>query len=221
MRDMNETWAAIQAAASKSLTTKLPGQNEPSRYALDRAMRVIRCIERLASAVGERSARVDLAKVAALYAAVAHNMAGPGRPPDEEAYADAAELATDQLKDLLPANDLDLVLHVLQEHRQRDAKSPEARLLADALAMEEFGLIGLWNQNRQFHASGKSLEQLLKLWKAQHDYGYWESRLREGFYFEASRRAAQERLSQMRGIYERLQRENICEDVGGSILGHF
>jgi hypothetical protein len=221
MRDMTDTWAAIQTAASKSLTTKLPGQSEPARYALDRALRVIRCLERLASAVGERSARVDLAKVAALYAAVAQNMVGPGRTADDEAYADAAELATDQLKDLLPGNDLDLVIHILQEHRQRDAQSPEARLLADALAMEEFGLIGLWNQNRQFHASGKTLEQMLKLWKAQHDYGYWESRLRDGFYYEATRRAARERLSQMKGIYERLQRENICEDVGGSILGHF
>jgi hypothetical protein len=125
------------------------------------------------------------------------------------------------MKDLLPAHDLDMVVQILREHRQRDAKLPEARLLADALSMEEFGLIGLWNQNRQFHASGKSLEQLLKLWKAQHDYGYWESRLRDGFHYEATRRAARERLAQMKGIYERLQRENICEDVGGSVLGHF
>jgi hypothetical protein len=221
MQDMSENWTAIQAAAGKSLTTKLPGQNEPSRYALDRAMRVIRCIERLAPVTGEREARVDMAKVAALYVGVAQNMAGAGRTADEEAYGDAAELAADQLKDLLPANDVDMMLRILQEHRQRDAKMPESRLLADALAMEEFGLIGLWNQNRQFHASGKTLEQLLKLWKAQHDYGYWESRLRDGFHYEAARRAAKERLAQMKGIYERLQRENICEDVGGSILGHF
>jgi hypothetical protein len=221
MATMVENWTAIQAAASKSLTTKLPGQSEPARYALDRALRVIRCLERLAPAVGERTARVDLAKIAALYAGVAQNMAGPGRAADDEAYGDAAELATDQLKELLPANDLDMMLRILREHRQRDAKMPESRLLADALAMEEFGLIGLWNQNRQFHASGKTLEQLLKLWKAQHDYGYWESRLRDGFHYEATRRAAQERLAHMKGIYERLQRENICEDVGGSVLGHF
>ena len=218
---MTDNWSAILNVAGKALVTKLPGQIEPSRYAQDRATRVIRCLERLAPVVGERVERLDLAKAAALYAGVAQNVAGPGRPADDEAYGDAAELAADQLKDLLSPEDLDLMLRILQEHRRRDAKMPEARILADALTMEEFGLIGLWNQNRQFHASGKTLEQQLKLWKAQHDYGYWESRLRDGFHYDSSRRCARERLGQMKGIYERLQREHLCEDVGGNPLGHY
>jgi hypothetical protein len=218
---MSENWSAIQAAASKALTTKLAGHSEPSRYAQDRSMRVVRCIERLAPVIGERVERLELAKVAALYASVAQNVAGPGKSADDEAYGDAAELAADQLKDLLPPNDLELMLRILQEHRRRETTMPEARVLADALTMEEFGLIGLWNKNREFHASGKTLEQLLKLWKAQHDYGYWESRLRDGFHYDASRRAASERLGHMKGIYERLQREHLCEDVGGNALGHY
>lgn len=218
---MTENWSAILAAASKALVSKLPGQTEPARYAQDRAMRVVRCVERLAPVVGERAERVDLAKVGALYAGVAQNVAGPGKVADDEAYGDAAELAADQLKDLLPANDLEIMLRILQEHRRRDTKMPEARILADAIAMEEFGLIGLWNQVRLFHASGKTLEQLLKLWKAQHDYGYWESRLRDGFHYEAARRTAKDRLGQMHGLYERLQREHLCEDVGGNALGHY
>ena len=218
---MSENWSAILAVASKSLTTRIPGQTEPARYAHDRALRVIRCIERLAPAIGERIERVDLTTTAALYACVAQNVAAPGKPVDDEAFGDAAELAADQLKDLLPHNDLDAMLRILQEHRRRDTKLPEARLLADALSMEELGMVGLWNLSRQFHASGKSLEQFLKLWKAQHDYGYWESRLRDGFHYEAARRAAKDRLAHMNGIYERLQRENLCEDVGGSVLGHF
>lgn len=219
--NMAETWTAIQTAAAKTLTTKLPGQSEPARYAHDRAMRVVRYIERLAPVVGERIERVDLAKTAALYAAVAQNVAGPGKSPDDEAYGDAAELATDQLKDLLAQEDLDKVLTILQEQRHRETRMPEARLLSDAIALEEFGLIGLWNQNRQFHASGKTLEQLIKLWKAQHDYGYWESRLRDGFHYESARRTARERLAQMKGIYDRLQREHLGEDVGGNALGHY
>lgn len=218
---MTENWSTILTVASKALTTKLPGQIEPARYAHDRAMRVIRCIERLAPVVGERVERVDLAKTAALYVCVAQNGTGPGKPAEDEAYGDAAELAADQLKDLLSPQDLDLMLHILQESRRRDAKLPEARVLADAVSMEEFGLIGLWNQNRQFHASGKTLEHLLKLWKVQHDYGYWDSRLRDGFHYDVARRAAQDRLSQMRGVYERLQREHLCEDVGGNALGHY
>ena len=218
---MSDNWTAIQNAVAKSLATKLPGQTEPARYAQDRAMRVVRCVEHLAPVVGERIERVDLTKVAALYAAVAQNEAGPGKPADDEAYGNAAELAADQLADLLSADDLDRMIKILQEHRRRETKTPEARLLSDAVSMEEFGLIGLWNQNRQFHASGKTLEQLLKLWKAQHDYGYWESRLRDGFHYEAARSAARNRLAQMKGIYERLQREHLCEDVGGNALGHY
>jgi len=218
---MSENWSAIQTAASKALTPKLPGQTEPARYAQDRAFRVVRCIERLAPVVGERIERVDLAKIAALYAGVAQRVAGPGKPADDEAYGDAAETAADQLKDLLPQTDLDAMLRILSEHRRRDTKIPEARILSDALSMEEFGLIGLWNQNRLFHASGKSIEQLLKLWKAQHDYGYWESRLRDGFHYEIARQSAKSRLSQMKGIYERLQREHLGEDVGGNALGHY
>lgn len=218
---MADLWAAIQAAVSKSLVTKTPGQMEPSRFAQDRALRAVRCIDRLAPVTGERIERVDLARIAALYAGVAQNIAGPGKAPDEEAHDSAAELAADQLKDLLPPADLDQLLLILKTHRKRDAKIPEARLLADALSMEEFGLIGFWNHCRQFHASGKTPEQLIKLWKAQHDYGYWESRLRDGFYYEASRTAARHRLSQMQGIYDRLQREHLCEDIAAANVDHF
>ncbi len=218
---MTDSWAPILAAVTKVLSTKISGQPDLARYPLDRALRVVRSIEKLAPDVGERIERPDLARVAALYAGVAQNVVGPGKTPDEQAYDDAAELASDHLKELLPATDLDQVLIILAEQRKRDTKLPEAKLLADALSMEEFGLIGFWNQCRQFHASSKSLEQLLKLWKAQHDYGYWDSRLREGFHYEITRTAAKERLAHMKGIYERLQREHLCEDLLGNAIGHF
>ena len=218
---MADNWAAIQAVVAKALAAKLPGQTEPARYAQDRALRVVRCLEKLAPMVGQRIERTDLARIAALYAGVAQGVAGPGKLPDEDSYDDAAELAADQLKELLPAADLDQMLKILKEHRKRDTQLPEAKLLADAIAMEEFGLIGLWNQSRQFHAAGKSLEQLIKLWKAQHDYSYWDNRLRDGFHYEAARRAAKERLGRMRGVYESLQREHLGEDVGGNVLGNY
>lgn len=222
MAAVAENWTAIQSVVSRSLVVKVAGQTDPARYALDRAMRVVRSIEHLAAAAGTGAGeRVDLARIAALYAGVAQLAAGPVKLPDDSAFDDAAETAADQMKDLLPAADSDLMIRILKEHRKRDTQLAEAKLLADALALEEFGLIGLWNQSRQFHGAGKTVEQLLKLWKAQHDYGYWESRLRDGFHFEISRRVARERLGQMKGIYERLQREHLCDDIGGSSIGHF
>jgi len=196
-------------------------------------MRIVQSVERLAregGARGEGVWRVDLVKVAALYAGVAKNRVGEGgggggggavRNPDDGIFDDAAELAADQLKELLPAADLELLAKILREHRQRETQLSEAKLLADAVTLEEFGLVGLWNLWRQFHAAGKTLEQFVKLWKAQHDYSYWESRLRDGFHFETSRRTAKERLGYMRGIYERLQQEQLGEDVGGNPMGRF
>ncbi len=98
---MSDQWAAIQAVATKSLSTKIAGQTEPGKYGVDRGMRVVRCIERLAPTCGERVEKLELAKVAALYATVAQNAAGPGKVPDDEVYNDASELAADQLKEMI------------------------------------------------------------------------------------------------------------------------
>jgi len=199
---MAENWTAILTVVNKTLKG-----GEKGSYAQDRAMRIVQSVEKLAVECGVQ--RVDLAKVAALYTAAAPTI------------DDAAELAADQLKELLPAADLELLGKILREHRQRDTQLLEAKLLSDAVALEEFGLVGLWNTWRQFHAAGKTIEQFLKLCKAQHDYAYWESRLRDGFHFETTRRTAKERLGYMRGIYERLQQEQLGEDVGGNPMGRF
>jgi hypothetical protein len=225
---MHDHWAAIQAAAGKVLSPKTPGHTDPPRYALDRALRVIRAIDRLAPLAHDSFPHLHLARAAALYATIAqcgcHTPAGTpsssGHPAanghkgaDDQALNDAIELASDQLKSILPPDDLDLLLRILREHRRRHTALPEARLLADALCLEEFGLIGFWHQLRAFHAASKTPEQLLKLWKAQHDYGYWDTRLRDGFHYPAARAAAQSRLDHMQSLFDRLHLENLC---GGS-----
>ncbi len=220
---MLDSWAAIQSTASRVLAPKTPGQSEPPRYALDRALRVVRTIDRLAPLSNDSFERLDLARAAALYATIAHcGCHAPAHPApgangqkhtDDQAHNDAAELASDHLKNILPPDDLDLLARILREHRRRHTDLPEAKILADALCLEEFGLIGLWHQMRTFHAQNKSPEQLLKLWRAQHDYGYWDTRLRDGFHYAATRTAAQSRLSHIDALFERLQTEHLCEDL--------
>ncbi|HVX84607.1 MAG TPA: hypothetical protein VH253_07305 [Phycisphaerae bacterium] len=225
---MQDAWAAIQAAAAKVLAPKAPGHADPPRYALDRALRVIRAIDRLAPLTPDSFPHLHLARAAALYATIAqcgcHTPAGTPsphgqspangqKPNDDQGLNDAIELASDQLKSILPPDDLDLLTRILREHRRRHTSLPEARLLADALCLEEFGLIGFWHQLRAFHAASKSPEQLLKLWKAQHDYGYWDTRLRDGFHYPAARAVAHSRLDHMQSLFDRLQLENACEDL--------
>lgn len=218
---MADVWVGVVSAVGRALVTKVPGQLEPQRYAHDRAMRIVRTIDRLVQVISanQRPKRVDLVRIAALYACIGLDQNIPKvrtvAPPPVAAQTldDAAELAADQLQNLLPAGDIDLMLRILHEHRTKSPALPEAQLLADAIALEEVGLVGLWNQTRAGHAAGKTLEHLVKLWRTQREYGYWESRLRDGFHFEVSRKVASARLARMGPIYEEMLREHAAEDI--------
>ena len=207
----------VEAAAAVALKALGGRPGDTNRYALDRAQRLVRSIDAIAAATpeAERPERLDLAKIAAMYSCLPY-LAG-GTPGNRgTARDDAAELAADQLKDRLGAEELELTLRILREHQTKATKLPEARLLSDAISLEDFGLIGLWNQTRAHHAAGKTLDQLLRLWRTQHEYGYWETRLHEGFHFAAARDAAQRRNDALHTIFDRMSREQAATDIGRS-----
>ena len=161
---MMAEWAAILAAVGKALAPRIPGQVEPSKAPFDRAMRLVRHIDKIAErlSAAEKPGRVDLVRIAALYACVP-----VGKGKREEAADDAAELATDQLKNLATDEELELILQILREHRHRNAKLPEAKLLSDVVALEDVGLVGIWNAAGRYQALGRSLEQFVRLWRTQ------------------------------------------------------
>jgi len=218
---MSEAWAGIVAAATKVLVTKVPGSLDLNRYALDRALRIVEALDKLAMVISRQHpdplGRVDLARIAALYTCIGLTTSPTPKPRSPaEAAEDAGEIAADQLQPLLPPADLDLVLTILSQYRHAGRKKPdllEAQLLSDAVALEDLGLIGLWNQTRPFHAAGKTLQQLLKLWKTQHEYGYWETRLRDGFHFPLARQVAAARLERMQQIYDQLAAQARADDI--------
>lgn len=207
---MADVWDTLLALAGKSLAVRVAAQAEPQRYALDRAQRIARGVMAIAASLpeAERPERADLARIAALYVCIP--LAVPLGAKGED---DGSELAADQLKDKLPAGDVELVLRMMREHRHRTTTMPEARLLSDAVALEDIGLVGLWNHTRTFHVAGKTLEQLLRLWRTQQEYGYWETRLRDGLHFAPTRKAAERRLAALHTIFDRMSRENAAEDI--------
>jgi len=217
---MADIWTSIQGLVNKQLAPRPVGAVEPHRYALDRALRVIRTIELLSGLIqrelpAQTPARTDIIRIAALYASVP--LAGPARSQRsaalDEPLGDAMELAADQLPAILSPEDVELVLRILREYRLRTTTLPEAQILADAIGLEDLGLIGLWNQMRSFHAAGRTLDQVVRLWKTQHEYGYWETRLRDDFHFAAARRVAQLRLESLAPIYAELMRQQAGEDI--------
>jgi hypothetical protein len=213
---MGDVWASIQGLVQKHLAPRPAGAAEPHRYALDRAVRIVRTIDLLTPLVGREAAdspplRPDLVRIAALYACIP--LAGPARGRATDDLGDAMELAADQLVPLLSAEDVELVLRILREYRQRTTTLGDAQLLSDAIGLEDVGLVGLWNQMRSFHTAGRTLDQVIRLWKTQREYGYWETRLRDDFHFGPARRVAQTRLESLAGIYVEMQRQQMGEDI--------
>jgi hypothetical protein len=89
-------------------------------------------------------------------------------------------------------------------------KSPvpeEARLLADAINLDEFGLVGLFTQMIQLSRQGDGINQLAEGCEKRDQYGYWDARLKEGFHFEPIRQLARRRVNNARQAARMLQDE--------------
>ncbi len=102
---------------------------------------------------------------------------------------------------------LDRTINLLEQMPDREPKSLDARLLADAVNLEDFGVSGMILQTIQLTRSGDGLVQLIDGAEKRELYGYWDARLRDGFHFESARRIAAERLENARAVTKLLMQE--------------
>jgi hypothetical protein len=102
---------------------------------------------------------------------------------------------------------LDRATRILQEMPHRSPMLDEAKLLADAVNLEDFGVIGLIGQAIQLGRAGEGVTQLMEGCDKREQYGYWDARLKDGFHFEAVRQIALRRLSSARQICATLAAE--------------
>ena len=102
---------------------------------------------------------------------------------------------------------LDRTVALLEQMPDRDPKSLDARLLADAINLEDFGVSGLILQTIQLCRTGDGLAQLIDGAEKRELYGYWDARLRDGFHFESARKMAAERLENARAATKLLMQE--------------
>src|SRR5437867_2458470 len=93
---------------------------------------------------------------------------------------------------------LDRATRLLHEMPHRSPMLDEARLLADALNLDDFGVVGVVLQVIQLARQGEGVNQLAEGCEARELYGYWDARLKDGFHFEAVRQIAQRRLETAR-----------------------
>jgi hypothetical protein len=102
---------------------------------------------------------------------------------------------------------LDKTTRLLHEIPHRAPVIDEARLLADVLNLEDFGLTGLIVQTVQMALQGEGIEDLLAAAEKREEYGYWSARLKDGFHFEPIRAIARRRLETARQVVKMLADE--------------
>jgi len=125
----------------------------------------------------------------------------------------AAELLISTAEEYVEPELLERATAILREMPQRQSKSDEARLLADAVNLDDFGVTGLIMQAMQLSRQNAGVEQVADGFEARRQYGYWEARLKDGFHFEPVRKLARERLKRATQMVDLLLSE-LREDQG-------
>ncbi len=123
-----------------------------------------------------------------------------GRTNLRERCEQAAELLVSLMGSDIEEGLLDRTTRLLHEVTQRLPVLDEAKILADALNLEDFGIIGLVLQTIQLGLQGEGVNDLSDALEKREEYGYWEARLKDGFHFEQIRVIANKRLASTRRV---------------------
>jgi hypothetical protein len=134
-----------------------------------------------------------------------------GRTNLRDRAEQSAELLVGLLGELAEESLLDRATRMLHESPQRSPVLDEAKLLADAVNLEDFGVTGLFLQAVQISRQGDGLLQVADGCEKREQYGYWEARLKDGFHFEPVRQIATQRLAGSRQVAALLLSE-LAED---------
>ncbi len=119
----------------------------------------------------------------------------------------AAELLMTTWAEHIPTDLLDRAHRILLEVPQKQPEAAEARLLAEAVDFEDFGLLGILNAAMQTAQQGKSAAHVVQSYRRRDEYGYWQARLKEGEGHPALRELKLARLQQARRMINALEKE--------------
>jgi len=119
----------------------------------------------------------------------------------------AAELLVSLMEPHIDADLLDRATRLLTELPQRATRNESARLLADTINLEDFGLTGLLGSAVIAASRGNGVDAIVEGHRKRDAYGYWDARLGDGFHFGPVREIARKRLSAARGVLKLLQDE--------------
>jgi hypothetical protein len=135
------------------------------------------------------------------------------RPTNEIQRELGAAMLMEEAGNLLPGPTLRLASEAIRQCNDRSTELLEARVLAEAEALDEMGMMYVLRQFRQYQAEGRPLRQLVDSWQRQKEYRYWEVRLQDGFRYESTRELARRRLEAVDAFMTALRRDLDGEDL--------
>ena len=99
-------------------------------------------------------------------------------------------------------------------HTAAESDGPvEAKVVSDAVALEEFGTLSLWPMIRRHGAEGKGVQAVIDKMRTRSTYKYWPPRLRDAFHFDVVRKIAEARLDAFERFVDELDAYQQGEDV--------
>jgi hypothetical protein len=116
----------------------------------------------------------------------------------------AADLLLGAIGSQAPEDLLDRATRILVECPRKGTALAEARVLADAINIEDFGVGGICRSAALLIRPGGPLSQLTDAYEKRDQYGYWEARLKDSFHFNSTRELAESRLSSARDCLQTL-----------------
>jgi uncharacterized protein len=220
---MPEIEPILEIARSVLLGRSPLGRDDTFLY--DHSVRVMNVAERLSHAREAAQWRLD--RFALSVAALFHQAAtvrleeerrtstvyAAATMSAEDVRQYSAELAGDRLKGKLPARQLELVQDIIRHSGDAATAVNEARILSDADNLDDVGALGIWRELRRSALEGRGVEDAVRTWDRRQQYGYWETRVRDAFRLETSRRLARSRLAAAQAFMEQLARERQASDM--------
>ncbi len=120
----------------------------------------------------------------------------------------STEVIAKKFKGVIEQLRIDKINRIIIQSGNRFTKMTEAMILSDARNLDDMGATGILNEFRRHVIGGKSVSDMLQIWKRKLDYGYWEARLKENFRFETVRKLAEERLRSAEFFMDQLKIES-------------
>ncbi len=130
-----------------------------------------------------------------------------------------AAVMNEQVGHLILPQSMRIAAEAIRQCNQRTTRLLEARVLAEAEALDEVGAVFVLRQFRHYQAEGRPIQQLIDSWHRQQEYRYWDLRLAEGFRFEFTRELARRRLADIDAYLKALARDVHGDDLKAGAPG--